>query len=121
MERERRGPTPSSAGRECRNNDASWGYQSGSGRVRSPMPETSRFLGIVVRMYYRDHDPPHFHAHYGDYSIVVSLDSWVVEGRFPPRALKHVLEWAELHPTQLAEDWDLARARRPLKPIPPLE
>lgn len=85
------------------------------------MPEISRFLGIVVRMYYRDHDPPHFHARYGDYSIVVQLDSRIVEGRFPPRALRHVLEWAELHNKELREDRQLARARKPLKPISSLE
>lgn len=85
------------------------------------MPEISRFLGIVVRMYYRDHSPPHFHARYGSYTLVVYLDTWVIEGSFPPRALRHVLEWAELHPRELREDWELARARKPLKPIPPLE
>jgi len=85
------------------------------------MPEISRFLGIVVRMHYRDHAPPHFHARYGSYDIVVELDSWIVEGRFPPRALRHVLEWAGLHADELREDWDLARRRIPLKPIPPLE
>jgi hypothetical protein len=53
--------------------------------------------------------------------VVVRLDSWVVEGRFPPRALRHVLEWAELHQAELQEDWNLARSKKPLKPIPPLE
>lgn len=85
------------------------------------MPEIARFLGIVVRMYYRDHNPPHFHARYGAYAIIVHLESRVVEGRFPPRALHHVLEWAEQHHDELQEDWELARSRRPLKPIPPLE
>lgn len=85
------------------------------------MPEICRFLGIVVRMYYRDHSPPHFHARYGEYSIVVQLDSWIVEGRFPPRALGHVLEWARMHAGELREDWELARSLEPLKPIPPLE
>ncbi len=72
-------------------------------------------------MYFRDHPPPHFHARYGQYAIVVHLDTWIVEGRFPPRALRHVLEWAELHADELREDWELARARRPLNAIPPLE
>jgi len=85
------------------------------------MPEIARFLGIVVRMVYRDHHPPHFHARHGPYAIVVQLESRVVEGRCPPRALRHVLEWAELHHAELREDWDLACSRRPLKSIPPLE
>ncbi len=85
------------------------------------MPEISRFLGIVVRMYYRDHSPPHFHARYGSYSIVVQLDTWIVEGRFPPRALRHVLERAELLSVELQADGKLAFSRKALQPIPPLE
>jgi len=47
------------------------------------MPEISRFLGVIVRMYYRDHAPPHFHASYGDYEITVEINTGIVEGRFP--------------------------------------
>ena len=72
-------------------------------------------------MYYRDHSPPHFHALSSGYSIVVEIQSGTVEGRFPPRALRHVLEWTELHRDELMEDWDLARSRKPLKAIAPLE
>lgn len=85
------------------------------------MPEISRFLGIVIRMYYRDHAPPHFHAEYGRYEIVVDLDTGVVKGRFPPRSLRHVLEWYDLHRAELQEDWKLAERGKPLKPIHPLE
>ena len=85
------------------------------------MREISRFLGIVVRMDYRDHSPPHSHARYGAFSIVVRLDTWIVEGRFPPRALRHGLEWTELHQAELQVDWKLARSKKALRPIPPLE
>ena len=85
------------------------------------MPEISRFLGIIIRMYYRDHAPPHFHAEYGNYELVVQLENGVVEGRFPKRALRAVLEWYELHQEELFEDWELAKAQEPLKPISPLE
>ena len=85
------------------------------------MPEISRFLGIVVRMYYREHAPPHFYAAYGDFEVVVQIESGVVEGRFPKRALRHVLEWLDLHRAELLDDWHLAAARRPLRPIAPLE
>ena len=61
------------------------------------MPEISRFLGIIITMYYRDHRPPHFHAKYSSYEIVVSIADGVVEGRFPRRALQHVLEWYATH------------------------
>ncbi len=85
------------------------------------MPEISRFLGIVIRMYYREHAPPHFHARYGEHEIVVEIESGVVEGRFPPRALRHVHEWLEIHRDELRVDWQLAAERRPLRPIAPLE
>ena len=85
------------------------------------MPEISRFLGIVIAMYYRDHSPPHFHAVYGDYQITVGIESDIVEGQFPPRALRHVMEWCEIHRDELRRDWDLAREARPLQKIDPLE
>ena len=85
------------------------------------MPELSRFLGIVVYMLYDDHRPPHFHAEYGEYKISVEIESGVVEGRFPRRALRAVLEWHELHRDELLEDWRLAEAHQPLRKIAPLE
>lgn len=85
------------------------------------MPEISRFLGIIIRMYYRDHAPPHFHAEYGDYELVVQIENGVVEGRFPRRALRAVMEWYEQHQDELLENWELAKAQKLLKPIPPLE
>lgn len=85
------------------------------------MPEISRFLGIVIAMYYNVHAPPHFHARYGDFEITVRIADGVVEGRFPRRALNLVLEWYSLHQDELAKDWDLARERKPLRRIDPLE
>ncbi len=85
------------------------------------MPEISRFLGIVIRMYYRDHAPPHFHAEYGEHEITVEIESGVVNGRFPRRALTAVLEWYELHRDELLDDWQLARQKQPLHRIDPLE
>lgn len=61
------------------------------------MPVISRFLGIAIAILYRDHEPPHFHATYGDFEITVSIRDIEVAGRFPPRALAHVREWARLH------------------------
>jgi hypothetical protein len=85
------------------------------------MPEISRFLGIVIRMYYRDHSPPHFHAEYGNYEITVELDTGVVTGQFPRRALSAVLDWYTMHQDELMENWNFARAEEPLQPIEPLE
>lgn len=85
------------------------------------MPELSRFLGIVITMFYRDHAPPHFHAFYGDFEIEVSIEDGVVTGKFPKRALRHVLDWYDLHKVELLADWRLASQRKPLKKIAPLE
>ncbi len=85
------------------------------------MPELSRFLGIIIYMLYNEHNPPHFHAEYGEYKIVVGITDGVVEGKFPKRALKAVLEWYEIYKDQLLEDWQLAGKHEQLKKIPPLE
>jgi len=85
------------------------------------VPEISRFLGIIIAIFHRDHEPAHFHAVYGEHRIVVEIETGVVSGRFPRRALSHVLEWYELHKEELREDWKLARNHKSLKKISPLE
>jgi hypothetical protein len=65
-------------------------------------PEISRFLGIAIAIYYRDHGPPHFHAVYEEFEVTVTIDGGVVSGEFPKRALRLVLEWHELHQHELA-------------------
>jgi hypothetical protein len=85
------------------------------------MPEISRFLGIVIGMFYREHGRPHFHAVYGDYEASIEIDPIVVHGGLPPTAQRLVLEWATLHKTELLENWHLAREGQPLKAIAPLE
>lgn len=72
-------------------------------------------------MFYRDHEPAHFHAFYGELEITVQIESGVVSGQFPKRALAHVLEWYDLHRLELKNDWELAQDRKPLRRIPPLE
>ena len=85
------------------------------------VPEISRFLGIVVAIFYREHGPAHFHAYYGEFEITVEIENGVVSGRFPQRALGHVLEWFAMHKQELVENWALARNSKPLKRISPLE
>ena len=85
------------------------------------MPIISRFLGIVITMYWQDHSPPHFHAKYGEYKITVDIQTGVVEGKFPKRALKHVLEWYELHQAELLKDWELCQQSQIPNSIEPLE
>lgn len=85
------------------------------------MPEISRFLGIVIAMFYSDHAPPHFHARYGEHEVTVRIGDGVVDGRFPRRALSLLLEWYALHREELRDNWERARTRKPLQRIEPLE
>ncbi len=85
------------------------------------MPEISRFLGIVIGIFYSEHGAAHFHAVYGEYEISVEVESGKIHGQFPARALRLVLEWASLHREELIENWQLARQGQPLRRIAPLE
>jgi hypothetical protein len=85
------------------------------------MPELSRFYGIVVAMYYRDHGPPHFHAIYGEHEAIVEIDNGAAHGHLPARAMGHVQEWRTLHRGELIKAWYLAREQKPLPGIAPLE
>lgn len=82
------------------------------------MPEISRFFGIVIRMYYNDHAPPHFHAEYGSGEAQVRIDPLgLLHGNLPPRAVALVMEWAALHRNELLTDWELARQSARLNKI----
>lgn len=85
------------------------------------MPEISRFLGIVIRMYYSDHAPPHFHAKYGTFEITVEIETGVVQGTFPRRALGAVMDWYVQHIQELRDNWGRATRDEPLARIDPLE
>ncbi len=72
-------------------------------------------------MYYSDHAPPHFHARYGDYEILVQISPLgVLKGEFPPRALSLVMEWGLINQKSLLEDWENATNHKKLHKIPPL-
>jgi len=86
------------------------------------MPEISRFFGIVIRMYFLDHEPPHFHAFYGDAEAQLRIEPvGLLAGRLPPRALALVVEWATLHQAELQDNWRRLHADAPALKIPPLE
>ena len=75
------------------------------------MPTIAWFYGIAVRMYVRDHPPPHFHAVYGEYEANVSIETGdVTDGALPKAATRLVREWALAHQQQLRENWRRARA-----------
>lgn len=85
------------------------------------MPEISRFYGIVIKMYFADHNPPHFHAEYGEHRAVFGIDTLaLLSGRLPPRAMGLVTEWAAAHQADLRGAWDRARSHEPPGTIDPL-
>ena len=85
------------------------------------MPEISRFYGIIIRMFFNDHNPPHFHIEYQDYEAVINIKDGTVNGNMPRRALKLVFEWLDLHKEELIENWELSHNDEPLKKIEPLK
>ncbi len=85
------------------------------------MPQISYFLGIIIRMFYNDHNPPHFHAFYGDYESLIDIKKKeIIRGYLPPRVLGIVVEWAMLHETELLLNWKLSQQHISLQPIEPL-
>jgi len=85
------------------------------------MPEICRFYGIIIRMYYNDHDPAHFHAQYGSHQATIAIGTLAVfAGALPPRALGLVAEWAVQHQSELVAAWNRAKALEAPEHIDPL-
>ena len=85
------------------------------------MPEISRFFGIVISMFFDDHNPPHFHARYGNERVAVEIRTLqVLDGTLSPRALGLVVEWAAEHQDELLDAWERAQAGEPPPKIRPL-
>ena len=82
------------------------------------MPEVSRFYGIVIKVFFGDHPPPHFHAVYGEYNALVGIESLdIIEGDLPKRAERLVLDWANIHQPDLLKMWNSQEFRK----LPPLK
>jgi hypothetical protein len=85
------------------------------------MPEISRFLGIIIRMFYNEHNPPHFHAIYNEFEAEIEINTLeIIAGDLPKRVRNLVIEWAIDHRDELMEDWELMRNDSKPKPIEPL-
>jgi hypothetical protein len=85
------------------------------------VPTISRFYGIVIRMYFSDHAPPHFHAVYAAEEAVVAIETGeVIRGEIPERALRLVREWASIHKDELTANWERIQLRDAPLPVPPL-
>ena len=85
------------------------------------MPEICRFYGIIIYMFFSEHNPPHFHVKYGDYEAIIDIEYGVVHGHIPRRALNLIFEWLDLHKSELLENWNRIEQRKPIKKIEPLK
>ncbi len=85
------------------------------------MPEICRFYGIVIRMFFGDHNPPHFHATYGSSEVLIDVSSLaVIAGQLPPLAMGLLVEWTTIHQQDLLDAWTRARNHQPPGRIEPL-
>ena len=86
------------------------------------MPTICIFYGIIIRMFFDEHSPPHFHAEYAEFKASINiLTLEITEGTLPRRAQMLVLDWAELHRSELLSDWELCRQHEEPKKIEPLK
>ena len=86
------------------------------------MPEICRFFGIIIFMYFDEHNPPHFHARYGEHRASIAIsDLKIIEGSLPKRVLALVLEWANEHRGELSQNWNSIRSTGQFNKITPLE
>jgi hypothetical protein len=86
------------------------------------VPEICRFYGIVIKMFFNDHEPPHFHAEYGEHSALIDIQTLaVIGGRLPSRAMGLTIEWASARQNELMDLWNRARALQPLRKLEPLQ
>jgi len=85
------------------------------------MPSVSRFFGIVIYFYFRDHNPPHFHAKYGEFEAEILIEDLSFDiGYLPPRVLGLVLEWAYMHKDELMQNWRIGQQGGVFNQIAPL-
>jgi len=86
------------------------------------MPVISMFYGILIKMFFDDHAPPHFHAEYGEHELVITINPIkIIKGDAPKRVKSMVLEWTALHQEELLSDWELCKNMQPPLAIEPLE
>jgi len=85
------------------------------------MPEISRFLGMIIYMYFREHNPPHFHVEYNEYKASILIDSLgLFEGNLPPRIQSLAVEWAGEHREELSVNWESLKKNGEFTKISPL-
>jgi len=86
------------------------------------MPLLSMFYGIILRMYNNnEHNPPHFHAYYGDYEAIFSFDGEITDGKMPRKQTRLIQAWTEIHHEEIEANWKLAMNEEPIYRIEPLK
>jgi hypothetical protein len=86
------------------------------------MPEICRFFGIIIRMFFDEHDPPHFHAEFQGNKAVFDFNGNMIKGNLNSKTARRLVrEWIDLRYKELEEDWELARAGKEINKIAPLE
>lgn len=85
------------------------------------MPEICRFYGIIISLFWRDHNPPHIHFSYGNYECTISVIERVVEGKSPAKVISKVNEWIDAHENEILTLWEKAQKGEPLNKIEPLK
>ena len=84
--------------------------------------DISKFYGILIQMYFDDHNPPHFHAIYNENKALIGINDFsLLYGDLPPKAHSLVIEWAKLHKEELIQEWELASKKKILFAIEPLK
>ena len=85
------------------------------------MPTISMFYGIIISMFYNEHNPPHLHAEYQGYKAVFDFEGNLMKGTFPTKQTKLVVAWIEIHQDAIAANWELAQKKELLYKIDPLK
>lgn len=86
------------------------------------MPYVSMFFGIIIRMFHREHNPPHFHAEYQGQAGVFDFDGNMTHGLMRSKTARRLIrEWARIHRDELKQNWERAERKEEIRKIDPLE
>ena len=84
------------------------------------MPEISRFYEIIIKMFFNQHNPPHFHMEYQGFKAKIEINTGIVEGKMPKTAISLALKWLDEHKIELLENWKKIESKEPMNKIEPL-
>ena len=79
------------------------------------------FYGVIISMFYKDHNPPHIHIQYAEYKAIVDFNGDILEGELPSKQRKLIEAWIVLHQDELYANWQLAKDKQGLFKIDPLK